>query len=69
MFISERLKKCREEKNLTQTDLIFELDKAGLRISRQTLLNWEAGDTVPGVDDLAIISRYFDKQVQYFFNQ
>lgn len=67
MFKFQNLKRCREDKELTQTDLVFELDKLSLRISRQTLLNWEAGVTTPDVNDIVIIASFFNKPVQYFF--
>ena len=67
MFISEKLRQCREAKDLTQTDLIFELDKVGLRISRPTLISWEAGDTTPDANEIALIAKLFDKPIQYFF--
>jgi len=69
MFIAERLRKCREEKNLTQTDLMFELDKIGLRISRPTLINWETGTTTPDANEVAILANFFNKPIQYFFDQ
>ena len=69
MFIAEKLRKCREEKNLTQTDLMFELDKIGLRISRPTLINWETGETTPDANELAVLAMFFGKPIQYFFNQ
>lgn len=67
MFIFERLKKCREEKNLTQTDIIFELDKIGLRISRPTFINWEEGKHAPDANEIAMLAKFFEKPIQYFF--
>ncbi len=67
MFKFQNLKRCREDKELTQTDLVFELDKLSLRISRQTLLNWEAGVTTPDANDIVTIASFFNKPVQYFF--
>ncbi len=46
-FVSEKIKICRKEKKLTQTELMFELDKLGLRVSRSTLINWETGGDFP----------------------
>jgi len=68
MFIAEKLRKCREEKNLTQTDLMFELDKIGLRISRPTLINWETGATTPDANEVATLAMFFSKPIQYFFD-
>jgi len=68
MFIAERLRKCREERHLTQTDLMFELDKIGLRISRPTLINWETGVTTPNANQIAILAMFFKKRLEDFFN-
>jgi transcriptional regulator with XRE-family HTH domain len=68
MFIAERLKKCREDKNLSLEDLTFELDKINFRITRQTLYNWETGETVPNVDALVALATYFKKPLKYFFD-
>jgi transcriptional regulator with XRE-family HTH domain len=69
MFIAEKLRKCREEVGFTQTDMMFELDKRGLRISRPTLISWEMGDTTPDANELATLSMFFNKPIQYFFDQ
>ncbi len=69
MFVSDKLKKCREEKGLSVEDLTFELDKVGLRITRQTLYNWEAGDTTPDANQISVIANFFNKPLEYFFNQ
>jgi len=69
MFIAEKLRKCREEKELTQTDLMFKLDKIGLRISRPTLINWETGVTTPDANEIATLANFFNKPIQYFFDQ
>lgn len=67
MYTPEKLKQLREAKGLSQTDFVFELDKHGLRITRQTLINWESGNTTPDANDIAVLSAFFNKPVQYFF--
>ena len=67
MFVFEKLKKCREEMKLSQTDITFELDKIGLRIARPTFINWETGATVPDANEVAMLARFFNKPIQYFF--
>lgn len=69
MFLPERLKKIRKEKGLSQEDLVIELSKLGLRISRQTIWNWETGATTPNANDLSIVIQFFDKPIGYFFNK
>jgi transcriptional regulator with XRE-family HTH domain len=68
MFNPEKLKKAREEKGLSPTDLNFELVKVDLRVSRQTIMNWENGNTVPDANDMSLIAKYFNKPMEYFFN-
>lgn len=68
MYDYTKMRTLREIRALTHTDLTFELDKLGLRISRQTLISWESGATAPNANDVAIIARFFDKPVQYFFD-
>ena len=67
MFNAKRLRECRLRKSLTQTELMFELDKRGLRVSRCTLLNWESGNTIPNANALGVLAVYFNKPIKYFF--
>lgn len=67
MFIYQRLKTCREEKGLSLTALMFEVDKLGLRISYPTLRNWEQGDYTPNANELEIFARFYEKPLEYFF--
>lgn len=67
MFVPVKLKKCREDKALSQLDLIFELDKIGLRVSRPTISNWEEGTTAPDANEISLIAKYFEKPIEYFF--
>lgn len=67
MFSGNKLKKLRLRKKLSHTDLVFELDKIGLRVSRPTIVNWEDNVTTPRADDLAILAKYFKVSMEYFF--
>lgn len=67
MFKIEHLKKLRIKKKLTQSELMFELDKVGLRVSRPTLINWENGFTDPKGSQLYIISKFFNVPMESFF--
>lgn len=67
-FAYRRLKKTREEKDWSQEDLILKLYDKGLQLSRQTLVNYESGDTDPQVSDLLIIAEVLGKQIGYFFD-
>lgn len=69
MFLSNKIRECREEKKLTQSELMLEFYKeVGLQISRQTLVNWEQGVTIPDGDEIDRIAKYFRKPPGYFFN-
>lgn len=68
MFINENLKKCREEKGLTQTDVIFKLYEKGVRISRQTLINWESGSTTPNANEAQVLASILDQPIEFFFD-
>lgn len=69
IFIPDKLKECRLEQKLTLTDLMFALEKKGLRVSRQTLLNWESGVFTPNVNNLCTLASFFKKPYEYFFTQ
>ena len=69
MFLYKKLSKCRLEKNLNQTDLMFALDKIGWRICRPTLSHWETGETAPNANELAMLADFYGKPIQYFFDQ
>lgn len=67
MFLPERLRQCREELGISQETMLFDLDKAGLRLSRQILSYWENGKSVPDANEVAILARFFKKSIGYFF--
>ncbi len=69
MFIFEKLRECREEKGLSQEQMVIEISKLGLRLSRQTLANWETGVTAPDADSLSIMIIFFGKPVKHFFDK
>lgn len=68
MFRSEKLKKFRKEKELSQTDTLFGLHIRGIRISHQTLINWESGKTTPNAIEVAVLAEVFEKPVGKFFD-
>jgi transcriptional regulator with XRE-family HTH domain len=68
-FKSSKLKKCREEKHLSQSDLVFELAKMGFRVSRPTIENWETGRTIPDADKIALLAHFFKKPITHFFSR
>jgi transcriptional regulator with XRE-family HTH domain len=67
MFKSKRLVKARKEMGYTRSDLIFALDKVGLRISNPTLSRWERGLSSPTAVQLGSLAQFFKLNVGYFF--
>lgn len=66
-FVHTRLRRCREQIGLSQEGLIMELSKNGVSSSRNTIYNWETGETTPNVEQLATLSIIFGKPISYFF--
>ena len=67
MFIPEKLIKAREEKGLSRTDFMFELEKFGFRVSMPTLHRWDKGESDPGANQVSKLAEFFEKPEQYFF--
>ncbi|GEM_PF-6853087 len=60
MFKFALIKKLREQRNLSPNDLSLELyKKSGVKISRNTLVNWEQGCHQPRANELFAIATYF----------
>ena len=56
--LSENIKKYRNAKNMTQTELA-----AALRISPQSVSKWECGLTVPDIENLCLIAKVLEVSV------
>lgn len=68
MYLFEFLKKIRDEKNITQNDVLFKLYVRGIKISRQTLINWEAGQTTPNANVAQALAEILGKPISFFFD-
>ncbi|GHP14073.1 transcriptional regulator [Lentilactobacillus fungorum] len=55
MVISDKLKQCRKNKNMTQQDVA---DK--LHVSRKTVSGWENGRSYPDINMIVLLSDLFD---------
>lgn len=55
-----RLFELREEKNLSQRDMA-----KALFISQGTYNNWENGKTQPSIEQLILLSRFFNVSIDY----
>lgn len=58
------LKKLREERGLSQTDLAETLGT-----SKRTVIRWEMGDSNPAFNDLVSLARLFDVSVAYLIGE
>lgn len=67
-FLNKRLKQAREDRGWSQEDMILKLYDKELRMSRQTLANYENGETDPQVSDLIVMAEVLGKPVEYFFD-
>ncbi len=69
MFRKELLRKLRQRRGLSPMQMVLDLDKTGLRISRPTLINWEAGNTEPRFSQVSILSKFFDIPLDSFMKK
>ena len=64
VFVGERLKELRKLKGRTQADIA-----SYFGISKQAVSKWEKGLSMPDVLLLPEIAKYFDVEIDYFFEQ
>ena len=67
-FAYKRLKQAREDKDMSQEQMILKLYDKGLQLSRQTLFNYESGASDPQVTDLVVLADVLGKPIDYFFD-
>ena len=68
MFIPGNLKTARKEKKLFHTDVLYRLHEQGIKISRQTLINWESGYTTPNANEVQILAGILGRPIDFFFD-
>ena len=54
MILSEQIKLCRKQLGMSQADLAD-----AIWVSRNTVSNWERGDTTPDIQSLVLMSALF----------
>ena len=64
VFVGERLKDLRKLKGRTQTDIAVYFN-----ISKQAVSKWENGMSMPDVLLLPELAKYFDVDIDYFFDK
>jgi transcriptional regulator with XRE-family HTH domain len=66
-FDSKKIKEARVALRLSGEDFCDLLIDNGLKISRQTLSNWETGETSPTVDQFAVLFVTLNQPISFFF--
>uniref|UniRef100_UPI00376FD81D helix-turn-helix domain-containing protein n=1 Tax=Enterococcus lactis TaxID=357441 RepID=UPI00376FD81D len=56
------LKRLRKEHGITQENLA-----ENLHVSRQTISNWENGNTLPDIENLKLLSQFYHIPLSYLF--
>lgn len=60
MFLKDRLKELRKDKNITQKELSKELN-----LAYTTYNGYEIGKIIPPIDKVELLSEYFDVTIDY----
>lgn len=60
MSFGEKLKTLRKAKGISQEQLALHLN-----VSRQAISKWELGSSLPEVENIIEISRFFDTSIDY----
>ena len=63
MNLAEKLISLRKKQGLTQLELAEKLD-----VSRQAVSRWEAGDAMPGIDNLKLLSELYEVSIDFLLN-
>ena len=62
--IQQRIARCREEMNLSQTELGKLVGKC-----KTAVASWEQGDSLPSADLLYNLSKIFNKTINYMYGE
>ena len=58
MTIGERIKALREERNISQETMSFEIN-----VSRQTISKWENDSVLPDSNNISVLCKYFEGDI------
>ena len=64
MTLADKLKEARKNAGLTQTELAEKLC-----VSRQAVTKWEAGNGIPDVDNLKVISKVLNVSIDFLLDE
>ncbi len=59
---AKRLRELREEKNLTQRDLVIQIK---FKVTQPSIALWEQGKRVPSLEAAAILAKFFNVSLDY----
>jgi len=62
-MIGEKILKLRKSKNLSQEELAEQIN-----VTRQTISNWELGETIPDLKQAKVLAKVFDTSVDELIN-
>ncbi len=68
MFNAQIIEQLRKERGLSQQELAYEVIRAGDKVVKNTIDNWESGRTVPKANHLYSLSKVFNVSMDYFFS-
>lgn len=68
MFLNNKIKEARLQKEMTQKKLSQELTNLGLKTSNTAIANWESGLNKPDADTILALCKILEKDGNYFFN-
>ena len=60
------LEGLRDKKQWSRRDVVFKLYDRGLRISVQTIQNWESGKSEPSADELGYLADLYKVSISSF---
>ena len=62
--VAEVLVECRKEKGLTQAELAKEISS-----NPTTVATWEQGKSMPSIQTLYRLSKYYNKSISYMYGE
>ena len=60
ILLGNKINYLRKQQNLSQEELAFKLD-----VSRQSVSQWESGQSTPDIEKLNLLSEIFDVSIDY----
>ena len=68
-FSGRRLKQLRKEMKISHEGVVHLLYADDFVVSKQSVINWEAGEHSPNLEALAHLARVFNNPIEYFIER